>query len=102
MAGMSICIILQIFNSFIPLYDMRLDLVFIIPTSQVRKPRFREVKFLAPVHTGRLTHGEQTGPRQCTHIPHSDAEVTDSQTLSLKAIKTVNFYLLRKFSDRGQ
>lgn len=49
MAGISICIILQIFNSFIPLYDMRLDLVFIIPTLQVRKPRLREVKFLPQI-----------------------------------------------------
>ena len=32
----------------------------------------------------------------------SDAEVTDSQTLSLKAIKTVDEHLLRKFNDRGQ
>lgn len=49
MAGISICIILQIFNSFIPLYDRRLDLVFIIPTLQVRKPRLREVKPLPQV-----------------------------------------------------
>ena len=41
----------------------------------------------------------------CSYAPHSvtpDVDVTAPWTLSLKATQTVNFHLLRRFSDRGQ